>query len=97
MAFCNGKRYDFNDAAAEAMEALDPRGHRRDCWPYYYDKWYYQEPFSGMQFLDWLDCGPGKFMDGINAMHGGSKCHKYDVNHDKVHYFTDEERDDYEV
>jgi len=54
VAFCNGKRYDFNDAAAEAMEALDPRGHRRDCWPYYYDKWFYQEPFSGMKFLDWL-------------------------------------------
>ena len=97
VAFCNGKRYDFNDAAAEAMEALDPRGHRRDCWPYYYDKWFYQEPFSGMKFLDWLDFGPGKFMDGINAMHGGSKCHKYDFNHDKVHYFTDEEREEYEV
>ena len=54
VAFCNGKRYDFNDAAAEAMEALDPRGHRRDCWPYYYDKWFYEEPFSGMKFLDWL-------------------------------------------
>jgi len=54
VAFCNGKRYDFNDAAAEAFEALDPRGHRRDCWPYYYDKWYYEEPFSGMKFLDWL-------------------------------------------
>ena len=87
----------FIDKASEIMEVIDSRGHRRDCWPYYYETWRDERPFSKMYFMDWLDFGPGKYMDGENSMHDDEVCYKEHFNKHRVHYFNDDERSEWEV
>jgi len=85
-------------------EAVDPRGHRRDCFKNYYTRWREERPFSGMHFFDWLDFGHGKFLLEKNsaehlwrAMERDEKCLKKDFNRKTVYYFKEEEIQQHEV
>ena len=51
--------HDFVARAAGLFEAIDPRGHRRDCFENYFIRWREEVPFSGQHFFDWLDFGNG--------------------------------------
>jgi len=87
------------------MEAIDPRGHRRqDCFMNYYLRYQRERPFSGMKFFDWLDFGRGKHLleknmkkSSFRYMTRDEKCLKSDFNRHKVHYFTNEERREHEI
>jgi hypothetical protein len=47
--------------AGAISEVLDPRGHRREiCFYNYVIRWKEEQPFSGMNFFDWVDYGTGK-------------------------------------
>ena len=48
-------RNTFELKSAAIAEAEDPRGHRRNCFKYYFPHYWNEEPFSGMTYFDWLD------------------------------------------
>jgi len=90
--------------ASALCEALDPRGHRRDCWRNYYKRWRLEKPFSGTHFFDWLDFGHGKFLFENKALNTSlpyieddEYCEKRNFNRKTVHYFDDEMRKEHEI
>ena len=48
-------RNTFELKSAAIAEAEDPKGHRRNCFKYYFVDYWNEKPFSGMTFFDWLD------------------------------------------
>ena len=95
---------------AAVLEAVDPRGHRKECFLNYYKRWQEENPFSGAKFFDWLDYGNGKGildrnMELLKAggdilfepMEDDRKCRDEAFNTHKVHYFDQPQRDFHEV
>ena len=98
--------------AGAISEVLDPRGHRREiCFYNYVIRWKEEQPFSGMNFFDWVDYGTGKslfernmrynFLPSLNDDMLGNVpeegCVKRYFNSHTVHYFNDTERAAHEI
>jgi hypothetical protein len=98
--------------AGAISEVLDPRGHRREiCFYNYVIRWKEEQPFSGMNFFDWVDYGTGKslfernmkynFLPSLNDDMLGNVpeegCVKRHFNSHTVHYFNDTEREAHEI
>ena len=100
-----GAHKDFVRKAAALMEVIDPRGHRQQtCFWNYYLRYRSESPFSGLHFFEWLDFGRGRHLLAENARKDfldyekhDEECFKKEFNRHKVHYFTSEERAQWEV
>jgi len=85
-------RKTFELKSAAIAEAEDPKGHRRNCYKYYFDYWH-EKPFSGMTYFDWLDYsdqGRSKYIHKKPR----AKCSEKFMAEAKVHFFSDEEKKD---
>jgi len=104
--------HGFWGMAGAISEVLDPRGHRREvCFYNYVIRWKEEQPFSGMNFFDWVDYGTGKSLFERNMKYNflpslsddmlgnvpEEGCVKRYFNSHTVHYFNDTEREAHEI
>jgi len=102
----------FIGKASGISESFDPRGHRGEaCFYNYLARWREQKPFSGMNFMDWVDYGTGRslfernkkynFLPDLNDDMIGQipddGCVKKKFNARTVHFFNDTERNEHAV
>ncbi|EJK72763.1 hypothetical protein THAOC_05670, partial [Thalassiosira oceanica] len=86
-------RNTFELKSAAIAEAEDPKGHRRNCFKYYFLDYWREEPFSGMTYFDWLDYsdqGRSKYIHKKPR----TKCSEKFMANAKIHFFSDEEKED---
>lgn len=86
-----GAHESFENKVGGLFEAIDPRGHRRQCFHYYYQEWREVEPFLGLTFFEWLDYGPGQYVLDRKMKKYDKKCRKSYFDYRTSHYFTDDE------
>jgi hypothetical protein len=89
----------FVGKASAISESFDPRHRQEMCFYDYIVKWREQKPFSGMQFMDWVDYGTDLNDDMVGQPDDDDDyyCVKKKFNARTVHFFNETERKEHEV